>query len=403
MKWGNMMSKKKYLRVLAATLSLLPVLAGCGKEEASSEEITAAVQKSSDSEKETIYVRTAARTYSAAGEVVGLKTWEYNDRGMMLSYGNDMGVPEPSWDPELGLFVVDENSKWTAIDGVLDSYERFEYDEQGSMSRVQYQFNQDQPETAYECEWTYEAGLPQSMVMRDVSNGELKAEDTQYQFIHDKAGNLTHIAYVNAAGEKHYVYKMAYDDEKRMTRMIKCEMECDRIYDFSYNEKGLVEEYHYSTSTPTGGATEDVIGIQGEANWQMISLTYTEDGQLKSFDGCQYQYEDGKLVAMDIGDTKMEFGYDGTTPQDPSGKRTYDEKGCLVKVLNNDGTYTEYEYQKLELSEEDALRHYTQQHSWLDPTATIWIRINYLDPVASVISVPTDPHMTVFPVTEYYK
>lgn len=395
------MFNKKYLRILAAAMALLPVLAGCGSEEEKPENTQpAALQEVAD--KQTIYVRSAARTYSGAGEVVELKTWEYNDRGMMLSYEMDAGTAEPVWDEQLMTYVINEDSVWTPIDGAADSYQKYEYDAQGNMSRLQYKWSADMAEQVYECLWEYEDGLPLSMVSQDVSNGEMA--DTKYEFTHDEAGNLTHIAYFKTTGEKHYAYKMAYDDQGRMTRLIKCQMEYDVIYDFTYNEQGFVAEYCYCTNAPNSGDTEDVTGIKAEDSWpQVYNPIYTQDGQLQSLHGVDYQYEDGKLVAQIAGDLKWEFRYDGTTPVDLSGERTYDENGCLVKVINQDGTYTEYEYKKLSLSEKDVQRHYNQQQSWLEPTSTNWIRLSYLDPVTSAIIVPTEPSITVSPVVEYYK
>ena len=143
---------------------------------------------------------------------------------------------------------------------------------------------------------------------------------------------------------------------------------------------------------------------QAQYQYRHSELTYTDDGQLERFgDAYQYQYSGGKLIVKTVDEEEYTFEYNDNLPQDVSGMRTYDANGCLVKILNDDGSYIEYKYQKLELSEEDLQRHYTQQQSWLAPSDTSWIRIAFADPLCSVISVPTDPRLLVTPVTEYNK
>lgn len=380
-------SKKKLIIIIAAIVTVLALVAGL-------------LVWFRMGGKQTIYVRTVSRVYNAAGQVVQLDTYEYNDRGMMLSFQRDLGQAEEVWNDEYWVYEPVAGP----IDGTVDSYLTFQYNEQGDVTYVKdsYSFSTSSGyEYEYDYEWEYEDDLPVSAVMKNASDSTLKFNDTEYQFTYDEDENLTHIFYVNSKGEAHYIYKMAYDEEGRLTRYISCEKEGDLIYDFDYNEDGLVEEIAFSRGR--NSANTDDVDVVGNSTVR-TELKYTEDGQLKKFGGSvSYSYDDGKLVKKVEGESLYKFKYDGDTPKDVSGKRIYDENGCLIKVLSADGGYTEYEYQELELSEEDVRRHFAQQRSWLNPAAPDWASSSWLDALGYVIPLPNDPRQLVWPVTDYMK
>lgn len=344
--------------------------------------------------KEVIYVRSEARTYNMAGELCTLKTWEYDDCGMMLRYEMDNGAPNAVWDSEDMVYI----SVPGAVDGEIDNYLAYEYDDHGNVERVKYIYSSDDYDRNYRYKWKYEDDRIVSVLMKDESDSQLKGADTEYLYSCDEDGNPTHIYYEGSAGDI-YRYKMAYDEEGCMTRLIRCDLEGDIVFDMAYDQEGRVEEYIVSRR-PSTSMSDDVDGEGDE--WYSADVEYSDDGLLLSFgDDYEYEYDGDRLVKKVAGEDEYAFNYNGDVPEDEDGNLIYDKNGCLSRVNHDDGTYTEYEYLKLELSEEDALRHRRQQQAFFSGTDMDWLSLSYYDPLALTLPVPVNPRLLVWPVTEY--
>lgn len=347
---------------------------------------------------EVIFVRTDARTYNTTGEVIEVKTWEYDDQGMILKHEMDIGQPISVWDAEAMVYTNQDGP----ADDIIDSFVTYEYDEKGNVAEIRYKQSVDSTEFAYRYDWEYEDDRIASVTMKDIGSRDFKSADTECLYTYDADGNLTHIYYESeTVGQDMYMYKMAYDSEGRMTRLIKCDLEKDGIYDFSYDKEDRLSTYTYSIALPTRQSSQ----VDVEANEQYYAqVEYSDDGLLLSYgDEYTYKYEDDQLVKQESPAGTFSFTYNGDVPQDKDGKLFYDDNGCLIKQIHEDGTYTEYSYVELELSEEEALRYHRQQQIFVSTVRyySEWPLLSSYDPLTYTLQMPLHPVLLVEPVTEF--
>ena len=184
-----------------------------------------------------------------------------------------------------------------------------------------------------------------------------------------------------AAADVEYLY--TYDESGNLIAVSSKSEETESQYDMTYDQEGRLEKYAHSM---VGAEAADA-----EAETMVYSddrLTYTDAGLLLSFgEDYTYEYDGDKLIKIDELGESCSFSYNGDIPQDQSSKRIYDGNGCLVKQFHEDGSYTEYDYMELTLSEADTLRYRRQQQIYLSPIGR-WLALSYYEPLDFTLPVP---------------
>lgn len=343
--------------------------------------------------KETVYVCTAKKVYDKNGTLYTVTNYEYDNHGRLLSLEMDRGEAEEIWNDQLGIY---EYGDWSNPDGIVDSYYEYEYDKQGNMTRMAYQYIGDERPIVEQ--WEYEYDKKQIKTATLISNPGTDYEGRgEYEFEY-KDGNLVSLDVENrATGKNLSLLQAKYDNKGRITQSVHVMMEWTVIYDYEYDQKGNLVEASVSTAPGRGMVEAGVDPLERAELQNRADYEYDNKGRLIEADGTEYIYDGKNLVA--IGD-EYEFRYDGkklVSGKGPDGDYTFDKNGNLTEVAQENGETIRYEYKKLRLSKSDAAAYYQQ----------LLLQLSFVHPAGGgimpsqfgmrIMAIPTHPELLANP------
>lgn len=332
------------------------------------------------------YARTAERVYDSAGEVIELFQYQYDSQGKLLSYSKDLGPYTDYFDEEQGVWL----KKAEPIDGEVDFFYEFEYDDQGNVIRKKF------PSVTNFFQWEYAENEGVTVPVK--CSGTMDS----YSFDYDEEGRLNSVVYTLEGMEMGQL-QFSYDKADRLVREEMVLPEERFVYEFTYTEHDRVKTFSLS------GDREGALTFEYDENWNLLSAKENTGIDRIS---CTYD-EKGNLVRKEVydaesaGKTVHTFSYAGnqvTSGQavvlNKNGKKTdsweyrYDQNGCLVEQLNADGSRTEYEYTKLTLTAEEMQRYCRRQQILTYPLYD-WLAQFGFPEITAYIPIPAHPMLEV--------
>lgn len=336
------------------------------------------------------YLLTKATEYHPDGSKGYSQTiYTYDQRGFPLTITTDWGYAEDQvWNNEAGIY----ESVYASFDGKADRELKFVYNENGDIlyrletkntydengtltNRKVDQSDRDQHHIYhYDMEGRIESvdtyatmvgggtgDIAQTLTHHYDDHGRLvevfgcdrqkenRLDSYVFDFRYDDAGRLTIAS--NRPKEGLYYYRYEYDDAGRLIRV---ELVYGGHSDFSCVDEHSVNRLEYQFP--------DISRVEKEARF-----TYDSEGRLLS--RCAYEgeekllhqtdctYQDGKLAEVTFRTNATETVY--RYAAEGNGKDitlAQDINGNIIRQINPDGSYIEYEYQRFDLSDADIQR-----------------------------------------------
>lgn len=340
----------------------------------------------------TVYRLVSATTYEADGSRGSYhKTYTYDDRGMLLTAETDYGISTETFDEDLQVYIYDTGP----YDDIPDAIVRHTYDDQGSLintvaTNIKIGDDGERVEqnvenyTAQKFSYQYdEDGKILSRTAHVVElDGSAGEKTWQMLYRYDENGKLYRVESEPAdGGALKLAYKFSYDEEGRLAEGYYYSKEWARCFRYEYDEEGRVVRSAWA-SAPAQAVEDETMGFFDRASVEfeydskgnvLSRKHYDADGDLMSSVVCEYTTT-GKL------DSVCYLGSDGNLRDaitythalggqvdcewkhmDDAGEVTttqlrYDERGELIRVTEQDGTYTDYEYEAMKVTKEDAAK-----------------------------------------------
>lgn len=330
-----------------------------------------------------IYVRTAAREYDSAGEVIKLLQYQYDSQGKILSRSLDRGLATEYFDEEEDIW----RTKAGPVDGEADLFFEFEYDGQGNVVRRK------EPTLTKDYQWEYADNGGVEIPVKCIGSADA------YSFDYDEEGRLNTVVYT-LEGTQMGQLQFSYDEADRLVREELVLPEGSFVYEFTYTEHDRVKTFSLS------GDREDALTFEYDENGSLLSIKEKTGVDRIS---CTYD-ENGNLVRKEVYDevsaekTVYTFSYDGNQmisgeavvlnkagDETNSWEYRYDQNGCLVEQLNADGSRTEYEYTKLTLTAKEMRIHSRQQQILTGYHLYDWLFQGSFTTISAYIPIPIHP------------
>lgn len=342
----------------------------------------------------TVYLRTKITQYDADGQWARTVEYEYNDQGSPT----EIKITSPDYDSEE---VWDEESKIYIYNITPNGGQRvkiytYEYNDEGHCTYYDYVYKEydsngkvvsdSVDETVYGgCKYTYnDDGTIESIPTRGFElSGELGDYVSEYRYHYDDDGRLHEISShyeLEAYSRISVVAEYRYDSEDRLSASSCHWMEGAYIYEYEYDKDGRLETVSLSRDncgapmdddrvTETTNPVNSSPKLQYEAEFEYDSKgnllsreVYDGDGNLSSTVECEY---DGKYLSrVEFDDYTVEITDDENEAEDMAEDMDEDDvvmvrdkHGNIVKAINSDGGYAEYEYEAVRLTKALASQH----------------------------------------------
>ena len=364
-------NKKKKILIIAAVVTVLAIIAG----------ILSWVFIFS---KELVYVLTAAHYYSADGTHYGYTKYEYDDRANILrhEYCNNT-ASERVWNDQTRAYeyvtVYEE-----AVDPTIVQRE---YNDKGYIIRE----SKDYPEgydysyetTEYSYDFNGDLIIYLEIVNTVTTDGKDTTNTTAYYLEYDSSDRLTEAKVQENNGTKELYLQIDYDSDGRIQE--------EQIGNYRYT-------YRYDGDRVTEAKTYYLDGTEGWELQETSTFGYDKNGRITSSSQERSDYDSTSHIEMTYDDSgnltlkkyvwegdyatatrEYRYSYSGnisghysysysysseyySSSEEERAELEYDKNGCLIKETYSDGSYSEYEYQQLRLSPEDAARYYRQTY-----------------------------------------
>lgn len=355
--------KKLTAALLAICLSVS--LFGCGSE---TEMNTGISHSPADSPEDlvTLYLLTCATDYLADGtQGFSKTTYTYTEDGLPLTVQEDWGTPEELWDEELEVYIY----RQTPYDGTVDASQTFTYDQNGQLTAQTFLpagEQEDDADWSYTYQYNADGRIEGCIAQSDTGTAHI-------YYRYNEAGRLQTVECSEDGGETQ-ITKAAflYDEAGRLIQSRGYGENATWESRYRYGENGELTLMTYSFA-------EAVVGLDALTLLRTTEFSYDEDGRLisrKQYDSngdpiatalCDYNAA-GKPISVCYFqadgnlDDPFTFEYDAsgqtvcvwTHKDDTTTELIYDENGNLICRTNPDGSYTEYEYQTLSVTQAQA-------------------------------------------------
>lgn len=354
----------KKLTAALAALCLSVSLFGCGGKGGDHSSISDSPSESPE-ESVTLYLLSCATDYFADGSQGFSKTtYTYTEAGLPLTVQEDRGEVEALWDEELEVYIY----RQTAYDGTVDASQTYTYDQSGQLTAQTFLPTEEQEDDAgwsYTYQYNADGRIEGCTAQSDTGTAHM-------YYRYNEAGRLQTVEYSEDGGETQSTKAaFLYDEAGRLIQSRGYGEDSTWEYCYRYGENGELTLMTYSFSESAG---LDAITLH-----RTTEFSYDEDGRLisrKQYDGngdpiasvlCDYNAT-GKLISVCYFqvdgnlDDPFTFEYDAsgqticvwTHKDDTTTELIYDENGNLIRRTNPDGSYTEYEYQTIQVTQAQA-------------------------------------------------
>lgn len=339
---------------------------------------------------ESIYLCTSEICYDKDGKEVFRIEYTYNEQGSLLCseeirpdtdgdmiYNEEMQIYEAFYTPNGGKRVT--KTEYVYNDEghcVSDTYSYKIYDKDGNPTKLdshtEYGTKGQDYSYRYNDDGTIKAVDYCGLTLDGSSTGEHMG---QLRYHYDDEGRLVEISNENERNDtESYAYDYRYDDEGRLIAHAAHYMEGVVIYRYEYNEDGQLESAevlrnHGQAPLDDDCITDSYAGVpltehelqyetrfEYDSQGRLVSRKlYDEKGELLSTTECEYKGKElSRVTYDDMTIIYTEDEADATDVEEDTVVMVRDRRGNVVKAVDEDGGYIEYEYQKFKLSEEDA-------------------------------------------------
>lgn len=368
--------KRVFTLLLASAVALS--LFGCSKETGSDQSSSKGDTSSPDG-KVSVWLPISKTQYNADGSKGSRQTtYSYTDKGLPLTETIDDGLQEEFWNEELKVYEIISHS----FDGTPNREYHYYYNEQGDYLYYSYTTNTYGSDGKLEnsqtknlskdlCKYNYRSdGKIDSVEWYSQSaDGTVNEQVTAiYHHCYDERGNLVEIYNENlTADQTRWVYDFRYDAENRLIASVIRNREASYQYQYSYDSQGRLTDVkklygHWQTPLDDQHVSQstDANNYSSFSDLGGAHFTYDSNGNLIFREGsspieCTYDTS-GNLSTVTSGDIKYVFVDDEANADNSANTLVRDKHGNIVKVIDSDGDYVEYEYQEFRLTPEEATK-----------------------------------------------
>ena len=371
---------KKLIALAMASVVALSLF-GCGKEK-DDPSPTPTVPDN----KVSVWLPISRTEYNADGSNGSRQTtYTYTDTGLPLSEISDQGLIETHFDDELGIYEY----IYHGFDGTPNTEYHYDYNDRGDYlsysqtinnydSNGQLENSQHKDFSKDLCKYNYRSDGKIDSVEWYSQNADGTVNEqisAIYHHCYDDRGNLVEIYKENLlSAQSYWHYDFRYDAENRLIAAVFRAREFSRLYQYEYDNQGRLadvkflhgafqtplDNQHVSQSTaPHNYRSFDLMGgarFTYDSNGNLITREcYASNNQPSTITRCTYDAY-GKLSTVTSGDTKYVFVDDEKDANSSATTLVRDENGNIVKVIDSDGDYVEYQYQEFRLTPEEAAK-----------------------------------------------
>lgn len=409
---------KKLTALLLAT-SLSMTLFGCNNKDKGT-------QKKGKDTMVSVWLVTSETSYEADGSKGrAQRKYTYTDKGLPLTYSQDIGPKEEVWDDSLGIYV----DNFLSYDGNIDTYYEYFYNKQGDYlyyTSVNKIFDVDGTETV-----NNNSNLSGAYAYHYDSSGRIDTVDffgaypgggysdevvTVMHHCYDDNGNLIEIyneSLVND-GMITWAYDFRYNAKGQLIASASQLREAMFYYTYEYNSKGLLSNVACYRKGPFQTPLDDQHVVQSSYSHEpfdepsrekFAAFTYDSQGRLVSRENdegvtsCTYD-SNGNLKTVTYPDGVKYIYVDNE--RDATGSAKYlvrDSHGNVIKFIDEDGAYVEFTYQEFRLSKEEAKRCQNAQllNSRRDPTGgAYYYNIGFYPGCGAFVDLPLPSNNVLF-------
>ncbi|MBE6608637.1 MAG: hypothetical protein E7633_08790 [Ruminococcaceae bacterium] len=266
------------------------------------------------------YVPVSVKNSTAGGTKYSYEYFEYNENGLLskITYG-DSGICVE--------FLYDENGNFvreiTNNNGVK-SFESYFYDENGNMIKTVSIGASD--EVRYS-EYTYNSDNNKTKSQSFDSEGN---PGGKIEWLYDDKGNMVKRIY--DANNNYSVMDFTYDEKGNMTGRFDTSDTSNSSYEYVYDDDGKKIKEIFVIEEGKETVTEYLYDDNGN-----LIKTFEDAYHAMLNDSVEYYYDDNNRLVKRVCKDHIGKPY-GTDVW------TYDEKGNMIKHSNDNGQIVEYEY-----------------------------------------------------------